>query len=303
MEPATVTSARSRSIPSPATAYAAIGFTTLFWGLNFTFAKVAVGEIEPFAVALARVLIATPLFFAALARSGGPLLPSRAELKAALPLGLTGVLANQVFFISGIRRTTPAHAALVVALLPIAVLILAGILLKERLTPLKVAGVLVALSGVALISLKDGWTFSRETLTGDLLTLCGVSAFAYYTVAGKKIIPALGVLRATSLSFLTGGVLMIPIVLPVALRQDWGAVSARGWLALGYVVFVATFVCYLLYYWALAGIESGKVAAFNYLQPVIAGFASYLILGEAIHGHFVLGGLAILLGVYVAERG
>jgi drug/metabolite transporter (DMT)-like permease len=236
-------------------------------------------------------------------RGGGALRPTREELRAALPLGLTGVLANQIFFITGIRRTTPAHSSLVIALLPVLVLILAAILLKERLTPLKIAGVAVAFSGVLLLSVREGWSFSRETLGGDLLTLCGVCGFAYYTVAGKSVLPRLGVLRTTSLVFLTGGAVMLPLVIPAAVRQPWQSVTVRGWLALAYVVFVGTFLCYLLYYWALARIESGKVAAFTYLQPVLAGVTSHFVLRESVHGHLVLGALAILTGVYLAERG
>jgi len=271
------------------------------WGLNYSFAKIAVQQIDPFAVALIRVLVSTPLLFIVLARN--PLSLSAADLRMALPLGLSGVLANQIFFITGIRRTTPGHSSLVVALLPIVVVLLANVMLGERLTPLKLAGMAIALAGVVLISLKDGLTFSPETAAGDFLTFCGVCAFGYYTVAGKSIVPRMGALRATALSFLTGGVLMLPLTVPAALRQDWASVSARGWGALAYVVLIATFVCYLLYYAALARIESGKVAAFMYLQPVVAGFTSYLLLGETIHGHFVLGGLAVLAGVFLAERG
>jgi len=272
------------------------------WGLNYSFAKMAVEEIDPFAVALVRVVVATPLFFLALARKGEARFTA-AELRTALPLGLSGVLANQVFFITGIRKTTPAHSSLVVALLPIAVLVLANFILGERLTPMKMAGMLVALSGIALISLRDGWSFSRETLAGDFLTFCGVCSFAYYTVAGKGVVPWMGVLRTTALSFLAGGAAMIPLAVHASLRQDWGGVSARGWIGLAYVVLVGTFLCYLLYTWALSRIESGKVAAFMYLQPVVAGITSYILLGETLHGHFVLGGLAVLAGVYLAERG
>jgi len=297
------TPALSPARHGPSSAYAAVGATTLLWSVNYSFAKMAVLEIDPFAVALVRVLVVTPLFFLALARRGGLVRPTLSELRVALPLGLTGVLANQVFFITGIRRTTPAHSSLVVALLPVLVMVLASFLLGERLTRLKIAGVVVAFAGVAIISVREGWSFSREILAGDLLTLCGVCGFAYYTVAGKEVIPRLGVLRTTALVFLTGGGLMVPLTLPAALRQPWGSVSATGWLALAYVVFVGTFLCYLLYYWALARIDSGKVAAFTYLQPVLAGTVSYLILGEAIQGRFVLGGLAILTGVYLAERG
>jgi drug/metabolite transporter (DMT)-like permease len=294
---------KDRTLPSPLAAYLAIAAATILWSVNYSFAKMAVLEIDPFAVALVRVLVATPLFFLALAWKGRPILPTVAELRAALPLGVTGVLANQIFFITGIQRTTPAHSALVVSLLPVVALLLAAFLIGERLTRLKVTGVLVAFAGIFLISVRDGWTFSRETLGGDLLTLCGVCAFAYYTVAGKKVIPRIGVLRTTALSFLVGGALMIPLVISRALHQDWGRVSPRGWGSLAYVVFAATFLCYLLYYGALSRIESGKVAAFTYLQPVLAGITSFLILGESIQGHFVLGGIAVLTGVYLTERG
>jgi len=273
-----------------------------FWGLNYSFAKMAVAEIDPFAVAFVRVLVATPLLFLALARKGEARFTA-SELKAVVPLGLSGVLANQAFFITGIRRTTPAHSSLVVALLPIVVLVLANLMLGERLTLLKVAGMAVALTGVILISLSDGWSFSRETLTGDLLTFCGVCAFAYYTVAGKGIVPILGVLRTTALSFLVGGAAMIPLALPAMMRQTWGSVGVRGWVGLTYVVLIGTVLCYLLYYWALSRVESGKVAAFMYLQPVVAGIASFFLLGEMLHGHFLLGGATVLAGVFLAERG
>lgn len=292
----------ARAAPGLTAALAAAFGAMFLWGLNYSFAKMAVDRIDPLAVALVRVLIATPLLFLVLARSGKARF-SLADLRRTLPLGLSGVLANQIFFITGIHMTTPAHSSLVVALLPITVLLLAHWRLGERLTPMKLSGMSVALAGIVLISLRDGWTFSRETLLGDSLTFCGVCSFAYYTVSGKGVIPDLGVLRTTALSFLTGGLAMLPLALPSALRQDWSGIPPHGWLGLVYVVLVGTFVCYLLYYAALARIESGKVAAFMYLQPVVAGVASYFLLGETLHGHFLLGGLAVMLGVFLAERG
>ncbi|HEV8375053.1 MAG TPA: DMT family transporter [Candidatus Polarisedimenticolia bacterium] len=294
--------ANSRATSGLALALLAAFGAMFFWGLNYSFAKMTVEELDPLAVALVRVVVATPLLFLALARSGRAGF-SLADLRRTLPLGLSGVLANQVFFITGIQRTTPAHSSLVVALLPIVVLLLAHLKLGERFTPMKLGGMSVALAGIVLISLRDGWSFSRETLLGDLLTFCGVCSFAYYTVAGKGVIPGMGVLRTTALSFLTGGLAMLPLALPSALKQDWGAISPRAWLGLAYVVLVGTFLCYLLYYWALSRVESGKVAAFMYLQPVVAGITSYLLLGETLRGHFLLGGMAVLAGVFLAERG
>jgi drug/metabolite transporter (DMT)-like permease len=288
---------------SQTSAFIAIGAATLLWGMNYSFAKIAVTEIHPLAVAFVRVLAATPLFFAVLARRGEPVRPTASEIRVLLPLGLSGVFANQLFFIFGIRRTTPAHSSLVVALLPITVLLLAAWLLKEPITRLKAGGVALAFGGILLLSFRNGWRFSRDTLAGDVLTFCGVCSFSYYTVAGKATLPRFGVLRTTALAFLTGGAAVALVAAPAAARQDWGTVSSRGWISLAYVVLVGTFLCYYLFFWALSRIESGKVAAFTYFQPVIATITSFLLLGETIEGHFVLAGLAVLTGVWMTERG
>jgi drug/metabolite transporter (DMT)-like permease len=90
---------------------------------------------------------------------------------------------------------------------------------------------------------------------------------------------------------------------PAALRAPWTTLSPSGWAGLAFVVLGATVLAYLLYYLALDRLEPSKVAAFMYLQPVIAALVAYAVAGEALTSRFAAGGTLILAGVLVAERG
>ena len=132
-----------------------------FWGVNYSFAKLAVQEIDPSPWPSCGCSSPPPCCFSRLARTGAARVTA-AELKTVLPLGLSGVLANQVFFITGIRRTTPAHSSLVVALLPIVVLVLANVMLGERLTlSLKMMGMAVALTACSSSACQTAGPFPR----------------------------------------------------------------------------------------------------------------------------------------------
>jgi drug/metabolite transporter (DMT)-like permease len=188
-------------------------------------------------------------------------------------------------------------------MLPVFVLLLSALGRQERVSALKLGGILAAFAGVCLIALEHGLGFEGSSLEGDLLTLAGVLAFAGYTVLGKPVLRELGPLDATGLAFLTGGTAILLVTAPAASRQDWRSVSAPGLACLAAVVVLSTIVAYILYYFAVARIDPSKVAAFMYLQPVVAALIAYSLLGERFSGTFLAGGGLVLAGVMLAERG
>ena len=226
-----------------------------------------------------------------------------ARLRRALPLGLLGVFANQLLFIEGLKRTSPPHSAILIALLPVHVLILSSLAGQERPTARKAAGVLLAFSGVVVVASESGLRLASGTLPGDLLTLLGGLAFAGYTVAGRPVLRDLGALRTTALSFVVGGAGILLVASRRLALEDWGRVSGAAFAGLAYVVVAATIVAYLLYYLALDRLEPSKVAAFMYLQPVIAALLAFAVSHEPITWHLLAGGTLILGGVTLAERG
>jgi drug/metabolite transporter (DMT)-like permease len=295
-----VTSAARPSEPLPG--FLAAGGCVLIWGANYSIAKRLLLEADPLAVAFVRAASGI-LFFGILLIAAGGWRGHLAGLKRAAPLGFLGIFANQLLFISGLKRTSAAHSAILIALLPVFVLLISALRRFEPVGLPKVAGVLIAFAGVCVIALERGIDFQGSYLVGDLLTLAGVLAFSAYTVFGKPALRELGPLRLTGLAFVTGGAGIVVLTFPAALRQDWASLSPAALLCLAAVVLLSTLLAYILYYFALSRIEPSKVGAMMYLQPVVAALIAYFIAGDSFGTPFLLGGGLVLSGVVLTERG
>jgi drug/metabolite transporter (DMT)-like permease len=295
-----VTSSARPADPLPG--FLAAGTCVLIWGANYSIAKRLLLEVDPLAVAWVRAASGI-LFFGILLVAGSGWRGHLAGLKRAAPLGFLGIFANQLLFMTGLKRTSAAHSAILIALLPVFVLLLSAL---ERFEPVglpKVAGILIAFAGVCVIALERGVDYRGSYVLGDLLTLAGVLAFSAYTVFGKPALRDLGPLRLTGLAFVTGGAGIVVFTFPAALRQDWASLSPAALACLGWVVALSTIVAYILYYFALSRIDPSKVGAMMYLQPVVAAVIAYFIARESFGVPFLLGGGLVLSGVVLAERG
>ena len=277
---------------------------TLLWGINFSAAKRVLEEVDPLAVAAARALGGVVVFAALLLFLDGTRGFAWSRLKRAAPLGLLGVFANQILFIEGLKRTSAAHSAVLISLLPLYVLLLSVALGQERITLWKGIGIAVAFGGVVLVASEHGArSAGAATLMGDLITMGGGLSFAAYTVLGRPVVRDLGPLRTTALAFAGGGTAILIVAAPAAFRQDWHALTPAALSGLVYVVVGATVLAYLLYYLALDRLVPSKVAAFMYLQPVVAAVVAWFVAGEPLTPRFFAGGGLILAGVLLAERG
>lgn len=286
----------------PLPGYLAAVACTLIWGANYSIAKRLLAEVDPLAVAWVRAA-AGMLFFGLLLSARGGRRALAPDLLRAAPLGFLGIFANQILFLTGLKRTSVAHSAILIAMLPVFVLLLSALERFEPVSLPKVAGILIAFAGVSVIALERGIDFKGSYTRGDLLTLAGVLAFAAYTVFGKPALRDLGPLRLTGLAFLTGGAGILLVALPAAVRQDWTSVSKTALWCLAAVVVLATIVAYILYYFALSRIDPSKVGAMMYLQPVTAAAIAYFIAGDSFSVPFLLGSGLVLAGVVLTERG
>src|SRR5512144_3265072 len=161
-------------------------------------AKRALGELSPFELALVRFVLAGAVYTALLLRSP-PRLPRR-DLLVMAGLGLLAVPLNQGLFLAGLARTTPGHAALLYALTPVFVFLLARARLGEQAGPARLAGIALAFAGVLVVLAARGLLGGREGLEGlwgDLLVLLGVVAWAVYAVLGKPFAERYGAVTTT----------------------------------------------------------------------------------------------------------
>ncbi|HYF01427.1 MAG TPA: DMT family transporter [Planctomycetota bacterium] len=280
-------------------AYLAIGLCTVFWAGNFTAGKIATRSgVDPYLIAGLRAVATAALFYA--------LLPdrrlSRADVRALLPLALAGIAVNHVCFAVGIFHTTPSHSAVIHALIPVFVSVLAWLLLKERLGPAAVAGLVLAVGGALAVVLGATADERRGTLLGDVLTAMGILGFSVYTVLGRGVLQTMGGLKAIAWSF----VLSIPVMLPTTavglVRQDWARVPWEGWVAFAYMWVFASVVCYRLHVYALARLKAGQVAAFTALQPAIGISIAVAAGQDRLSLPLVAGAVLAVIGIILVQR-
>ena len=172
----------------------------------------------------------------------------------------------------------------------------------ERLTGWKLGGVMVALTGVVLLRTLDASPQGEATLAGDVITLCGALAFSIFTVLGKPQAKRYGTITVNSFAYAGGALLMSPVTLWQSAGFDFRAVPFSAWAAVFYMALLPSVICYLIYYYALAHMEASRLAAFSYLQPLLATVFGIFILHEHVTPALVVSGLVIFGGVYITER-
>ena len=292
----------ARTHPNRVWLYTLIGAMQFFWTANFLVGKFALREFPALLLAGLRVIVAAvcilPFYLWKVHGRGAW---TRHDLPILFGLGLIGVGVNQVFFILGLSRTSVAHSAFIIAMTPIWVLLIAGARGLERPTARRLAGMLAAFTGVAVLGLerKGG---PGPTITGDLMTLGAGSAFALYTVLGKEVNHRYGALTVNMFLFGSGAVFLLPIVIWQGWSFPFARVSTAGWLALVYMGVFPSLICYLIFYHALGYVAASRLSMLAYVQPVAATLFSVLLLGDRISAPLVVGGAVIFAGVYLAER-
>lgn len=278
---------------------------TFFWSANIIAAKEAVPAIGAMALAQLRLLGAAILFaFVFLAPS------QRARLRLTrrqwwwLALAaFNGLTLNQILFIGGLSRTSVAHTGLIVALGPVMVLVISCTLRLEPWTALKVAGMAVSFSGVAILTITDTGGATGAHWQGDVILVGGSLSFAIFTIQLKEVAGQIDALILNAVAFIMGAVLILPFSARGLLLVRWGDIPPRAWWAVLFMIVFGSVVAYLFYAIALGALSATRVAAFCYLQPVIAAALGVLLLSEHISRQVIAGGVMILLGVYMTEQG
>ncbi len=292
----------TRPHPRPILLYTLIGLTQCFWTANFLVGKVALREFPPLLAAGLRVLIAAAciLPFWWWKRRGRPSL-ARRDLVALAWLGLIAGGINQGLFLLGLSKTSVAHSAFIIGMTPVSVLLLAAARGLERVTPRKLAGMLVAFGGLALLGLERG-NGVGPSLAGDLIMLAATACFALYVVLGKEVTHRLDSVTVNAFIFGFGAVLLAPVVAWQGAGFDFGRISTPGWLSILYMALFPSLISYLIFYHALGYVSASRLSMLAYVQPVAATALGVLVLGERVTLPLVAGGAVIVAGVWLAER-
>lgn len=275
------------------------------WGGTWVAGRVLSQSLQPLSAAFIRFFFASVFLLALAWRAQGGF-PKLAWKHAPLVafLGATGVFLYSFFFFTGLKTVTAGRAALIVACIPVCIALVSAVLYKERLPPVRLAGIALSLAGVAAI-ISDGrpWSLLTQGISsGDLCILGCVASWTAYSIGGKQAMKHLPPLLSVTWSCVFGCLFLLPAALWTGLVQELGVARGVDWLCLVYLGVLATGLAYFWYYRGIQAIGASKAGVFINLVPVFAVIFGFVLLGEPLHLSVLAGGAMVVGGVWLTNR-
>jgi len=290
-------------VTSKLKAHLALITANVIYGLNYTIAKIALpGFIDPFSFVLIRVSLALLIFWLMwwlLVREK----IYRKDIPVFMLGGLFGIVINQLLFFHGLAQTTEINASLIMITVPIIVLILSHLLIREKITWRKIGGIaLAAIGAFLLIGFGQDFDFGSETMKGDLMILANAGSYALYLVIMKPLTNKYHPLTVVSMVFSFG---LVPVAFfgyDHLMEINRPSFTPLVWFSVLYVVLATTVMAYLFNMYALKKINPSIVSVYIYSQPLIATGVSVAAGNDALTLLKVLAGMLIILGVFLTTR-
>lgn len=281
----------------------ALFLVQLLYGLNYTFAKVILsgGYIKPFGLTLLRIIGATVLFWLmSLFTKKEPI--DKKDYKLFFLAAVFGVATNMLLFLKGLELTTPIHASAIMTTTPIIILIASSFFLKEKVTPLKIFGVILGLIGALALTIYGKSSRPADNvILGNLFVLINAISYSIYIILIKKLTIKYHPFTFIKWLFLFGLVLVAPFGYKEVQQIEWQTFTPMVYFSVGFVIIGATFATYVLNPLALTKLKASTVGIFIYLQPVIAGVFAVFMAVDTINYVKVLAMLLIFAGVYLVS--
>ena len=300
---ATLTPDSEKPRPSKFTLAFWLFMMLVLWSGNYVAGKIALRTLDPITLTCLRLQLAAFIMLAIYftRRERQPL-----QLSDAWPflyLGFFGVIVNQGLFTVGLNYTTSNHSAVLIAVGPIIILLLARAMKLEMLTAAKVAGMAISFVGVYLLETEQGSPAHSPLLLGDIITFGGVIGFAIYAVLGKRVVAQYDAIALNTFNCVAAALLLLPITIRQSIHLDWHSVALSGWLGMIYMALGSSVAAYTIFYWVLRYMTASRVGAVSYFQPIVVILLSMAFLGERPSRLLLEGTALVLVGVFLAERG
>lgn len=274
----------------------------IIYGANYTIAKeVMPNYIQPFGFIVLRCLGAVTLFWLV-----GLFVNEKVDKKDLPKLALCalfGIAINQLFFFKGLNYTNPINAAVIMTSTPILVLIMAAVLIKERITSTKALGIGVGLVGTLMILLiGKELSFSSDTFKGDLMVWVNASSYGVYLVLVSPFMRKYHPLTVIKWIFLFGLIQVLPFGFTEFTQIEWNTFPPNIIWATVFVVVGLSFFAYLFNTLALKYVSPSVVSTYIYLQPVIASVFAIAFGKDNLDMIKVVSAVLICTGVYLVSK-
>ena len=271
------------------------------WGGMYVVSKVVLDIIPPFTLVSLRLLLGALTLAIVLGIRGFPKI-TRKQFWQAVGVGFVGYGVSLSLQFLGTKLSTAANGSLVTSATPAFVLIFAWILLKEKITSLRLIALLLATLGVVAVIDPRSAQLNPDLFAGNLLLLGAALTWALYSVLVRKATQALDVLPFSLIAFLGG----LPVSIPAGAWElktiGVGEISLGVVGGVLFIGIISTALAMVLWNTAFAYVDANLASLTFFAQPVVGTLLGWLFLGEEITPLFLVGGMLIGVGLVISSR-
>jgi drug/metabolite transporter (DMT)-like permease len=272
------------------------------YGINYSIVKIVSPEyILPFGFIGFRVIFGTMIFWILSAGAAVESINWKRDGWRLAICGITGVGINMLLFFKGISMTSAVNGSLIMTTIPLFVFGFSVLILKEKIIPTRVLGLVIGLVGAAAIIYQPDQELTSNPV-GDLMIAGNALVYSLYLVLVKPLMSHYRILTVTKWVFLFGTIFSLPFCLQemnMALPETF---SSQVWWSIAYVILGVTVIVYFLNIYAMKRSSPTLVGAYAYLQPVIAILVATFFFGEQLDITHLIGGLLIFSGIYLVSK-
>jgi drug/metabolite transporter (DMT)-like permease len=297
----------------------ALATVYVVWGSTYLAIRIAVETLPPFLMAGARFVVAGAMLLAwdrwserrRAGRAGPHLLTTpvdRATRRRRARMEWTGAtLIGGLLLLGGnggvvwgeAHHVASGVSALIFASLPMWMALLSFLLYRERLSGAVTGGLALGFAGIAL--LVGGVSGGASGPIPPLVVLGGALCWSLGSVLTRWAPLPERQARSTALQMICGGALLLVagIVAGEIARLHLGEVSTRSWLALVYLVLVGSLIGFTAYTWLLPNARISLISTYAYVNPVVAVFLGWIVLGETVTGRALVASAIVIAAVAI----
>lgn len=280
-------------------------FAVLVWGASFVATKVALQSIPPVTLIWMRFGLGVIFLGAVVGLRREFSLPQKKDWLYLALLGFLGITFHQWLQSTGLETSQATTTSWIVSSIPIFIALLGWLVLKEKLKWIQVLGIFLAALGVLMVVTHGRLSMlglSKLENIGDFLILISAPNWAVFTIMSRR---GLKTYPAALMMFYVMAFGWLFSSVPFIVGLGWKTIpqlTLGGWLAIGFLGIFCSGFAYIFWYDALKAMPVAQVGAFLYLEPVVTVIAAAVILGEQMTAVGLLGGVIILLGVWLVNR-
>ncbi|MBG9386764.1 DMT family transporter [Caenimonas aquaedulcis] len=278
----------------------------IFWAGTFVAARTISASLPPATAALLRFVVAGLVLAGTLHFSQGLGVlrqVTRPQLIGTMVMGASGILLYNLCVFYAASLMEASRTSVFVALNPVATLLLAAVFLRERISPARWLGVVMAVAGVWIVVARgDFANLSMSFGKGELAMLAAVLGWSTYTLQGRKTLRTMEAMVASLLASLWGTLFLAIIAVP-----EWAGITSSAFTpgVIACCIYTGVFGTAIAFVWYSQGIShigAAKTVVFNNLVPLLGVGFGWLFLNEPLTASKLAGCVLAIAGVFLVNR-